>query len=685
MPAMMHMIWRGLLAAFFLPFVLPCLDAAAQSNGAPSYECDLGNYCQEEWRQSRPYDRTFQIKRNTKAVNMNRPCFKGISNTISVLAKATQHDSEQKRSANLASALDGEQARSALIEFKQSLIIDQAEVETIGYIDLSTFTSLCRAGRDCSKQTGRPLDQKTLSLRECIDRRLSTLQQESKAGQAQVQPSPAADPPQPAPTNAPPIAPQQQVLSQIGASSPPPTATERQDDGAARSPAADQINTQLPAGQTVDPGQRLEDTSLPTPPLENTPLAPLAPPQQQPSPNPQPATAPPSQLNATAPSNDPDPGGYTDFFNISKGTVIAGAVLLIALVLAAIWRLKKTSMLSLLDHGSDASPSASGRTEDIARVSTGNQSTPRSATTGLPLERRSPAGPDSLQDHLKQLEKLHNKLAKSIDQVRDTLAGQSPSHEFRTEQYGTASDSHRHIEEICSTAKDCLQLAVKVMHERAELEIHKNNIASDRDRIADLAEARQVDLKFVTGERDEYKVKAVTAQASFEVTAKQLDDLKLENSERDARERVGLPKFMLNVEAAPEFADLLQKAKSRFPREADRLDVGLRSYAATGQYGADENEYITRIYEVGERLIAMLRQFEPTELPRGDRYKEIIAWITKVNEECSGKCRAYVPEPGRDFDNLEMSSDRSVGRVSGYRSWGVKNSKGIVVFPAKVE
>jgi hypothetical protein len=154
---------------------------------------------------------------------------------------------------------------------------------------------------------------------------------------------------------------------------------------------------------------------------------------------------------------------------------------------------------------------------------------------------------------------------------------------------------------------------------------------------------------------------------------------------QEADLRKGLPAFMLRGAPDNAFLNLLMQSKREQPELADRLEAALRAYATTTRHSTDESEYIGRVYDVGERLSALLRSLDAKMLPARDIFDETIVWMTEVNNECHGRCSAYIPVLGAAFNENEMSADRPVVRVAGYRAWGVKNSKGILVRTAKVD
>lgn len=345
----------------------------------------------------------------------------------------------------------------------------------------------------------------------------------------------------------------------------------------------------------------------------------------------------------------------------------------------------------------------------------GLKNVPPGAVATLVPEPHYPSAPapDSLRDHLNQLQTLNQELAHTIVETRtklspgDLLSGSALGH-----HYDSPADAHDHVREINRIATECLKLVAKGLQVRMHLEqqnadhVRQNTardtelarafadaarMAQQRDEARDQLNTAEDNSLRLAAERDRHisrerdaRNELAIEQARSAALEKELQQLRLRDEERHAKEQVGLPKFMLD-RAGVQFNDLLQRAKQAFPREGDRLEAALRSYATTLHHDADENEYISHTYELGERLIAVLRLFDAAELPTGNIYDEIVAWMTPVNEGGNGKCRAYIHAPGRGFDSVEMSSDRSIARVSGYHSWGVKNSKGIVVYPAKVE
>jgi len=163
------------------------------------------------------------------------------------------------------------------------------------------------------------------------------------------------------------------------------------------------------------------------------------------------------------------------------------------------------------------------------------------------------------------------------------------------------------------------------------------------------------------------------------------DRLRLQHeiNQRDYAFKVGLPKFMSGRDDT--FLKLLRTGQRKSPEAAIRLEASLRSYATTIQYGGDENEFTLRVYEVGERLLGLLRTLDVEDLPHQAIYEEAIAWMTAINNECYGKCMAYLPPIGSSYNDREMSADRIGIRVSGHLAWGVRDSRGVVARTAKVE
>lgn len=272
--------------------------------------------------------------------------------------------------------------------------------------------------------------------------------------------------------------------------------------------------------------------------------------------------------------------------------------------------------------------------------------------------------PQPVQLDLRFLAQATEGIAQALSRLRSTLLGpdEVPDKEMellRQRPYRSSTEARRHMRQI--------QELVEICTERV-----KDRIDQQRGKLAEALKQR-VEAEALTRK----------AEAERDAMRRDRDALRAESENRLKELRKSLPPFIQT--GGTNFLQLLKVAKQKQPNAAEQLDVALRSYAIATRQGAQESEYIDRMYEVGERLFGILTVLDTKDLPTKDLYSEAVAWMQAINEECYGKCRAFIPVLGAPYRADEMLGDRVGKPVSGYKAWGVRNSKGVVVRTAKVE
>jgi hypothetical protein len=289
----------------------------------------------------------------------------------------------------------------------------------------------------------------------------------------------------------------------------------------------------------------------------------------------------------------------------------------------------------------------------------------RRGLADTPERQPAPAAPD-----LSELQRSTESLAESLGRLEETLTGRTGVI-VRPARYDTIVNASNYIQNLRRDAEYCIQLSDKLLGEVNVLRTSRDEAANKRRE----ADQRRIDaeseLRSLKAENDRFR--------------REMDELNAQRERQQHESKKDFPTFMLSQGQESVFLKLLRLAEQRQPELADRFEATLHSYAATTRHEADESEHINRVYEIGERLFPLLRSLDERDLPTRSLYDETVAWMTEINNECYGKCSAYIPVIGAAYNDNEMSADRAVVRVNGYRAWGVKNSKGIVVRTAKVE
>jgi hypothetical protein len=682
-------------------WLLFAASASAQPSGSWDYSCapdTLANVCAAEWTAG-AYDGRFRLNSGKTSPSKSKECFSTIETTIYILSKTREgpvFDIDQ--------AIMGEQAINLLRgsgfgDIREAQKKGQGQKPTAYDIGLSAFAPFCEAAKSCAARNGlafnkadplKPGDRG--KLKECFQQALQQPASPPPAHPAAaiapatplVSDPPAAAPPAQPPQATPPPAP-----------APPPQA--------APPPAPAPLPQAAPPPAPAPPPQAAPPPAPAPPPPAAPPPAPAPPPPAAPPPAP-PAAVPPTPPAAFPPVGTSQPPatwqpGLNDLLLVMLAAIIAaGAFYLgrnhhpkpVESTLTA--SPTDRAFLTHTPHGAsfpDAPASGGGWQNDAPRtwVEQPPRAPPGVADPTKPLE----AQLDRSADHdelantterrttapapdLSELVQSTGSLAESLGRLEETLAGRVPGSTgviVRPARYETIADACIYIQNLWRDTEYCIGLSGKLLQEVSTLraahdEARRKYLETDQRRIE--AETR---LRGLETENDEFR--------------REMHQVNAERARQQEESKKDFPVFMLGKGQESGFLKLLRLAEQKQPELADRFEATLRSYAATTRHGADENEHINRVYEIGERLFALLRSLDERDLPTKNLYEEAVAWMTEINNECHGKCSAYIPVIGAAYNDNEMSTDRTVIRVNGYRAWGVKNSKRIVVRTAKVE